>query len=166
MTAPGQDKLLPKFLAQIENMHVQHIGKRVIVLIEEMFIEIRAGDDLTAMQGEIFKDNIFPRGEGDGLPRAGDRARGGVELHLADDQQAAGLPGAAADDGPQAGKEFGVVERFDQIIIRAGVEPRTRSALRSRAESMSTGVALASRKRASNSQPSRRGSMTSKTMAS
>ena len=75
------------------------------------------------MQCHEFHQRIFARGEFHRFPLEKNVARGGVNFHLADFDDTGGFIGAAADDGAKTGEQLFKVERFDDVIIRTGVQP-------------------------------------------
>src|SRR5690606_2301907 len=98
------------------------VGERVVILIEEVFVEFAAGDDDRTVAGKVFHQRIFAWGERNVLPVQGNGTGGGVDDHFADFQKVRCLAAAAADEGADAGEQFLPVERFGEVVVRPGVE--------------------------------------------
>src|ERR1700759_3664684 len=65
--ATGGEKILAELAADIGDVNIDEIGKGVVLLVEKMFVDHGAGDELALVHGEKFHQCIFARGEGDGL---------------------------------------------------------------------------------------------------
>ena len=74
------------------------------------------------MEREVFENRILASRQGDGLPRAGNGASPSVDENVVDFDIRLRLTGRAANQGAEARKKFGKVERLDEVIVGAGVE--------------------------------------------
>src|SRR6202043_866474 len=101
---------------------IEQVGKGIIILVKEMLVKLGAGDDLAAMDGEVFEDGELARRENDGNSGTGGRAGAGIKDDIANLDLAARLVGAAADEGAETREQFRQIEWFDEIIVRPGVE--------------------------------------------
>ena len=122
MAAPRSDEVRAQLFAHVRDVNIQQVGKRAVVLVEQVFVKHRARDDFTAMQREKFHERIFARGEIHRFAGEQNVPRRCVNLHAANLKDVRCLVRAAADEGAQAGEQFVEIERLDHVIIRAGVE--------------------------------------------
>src|SRR5258706_2437509 len=83
LPAPRGDQIVPQFLANAEHMHIEKIRKRVIGLVEQMFVKFGACDQFTAMLRKIFEDCVFTRGKRHGLSSLRDDLRARVQVDVA-----------------------------------------------------------------------------------
>ena len=74
------------------------------------------------MQREILHQSVFAGSQHHGRAAAGYGARGGVNHDVANFQPRLGLAGRASNERPQPREQFVQVERFDEVIIRAGIQ--------------------------------------------
>ena len=68
----GYDEVASKLPAEVEDMHVQEVGQRVLAFVEEMLVKCRPGYDLAAMERQVFQDGILPGGQQQRFPGARD----------------------------------------------------------------------------------------------
>src|SRR5262245_53518677 len=87
-----------------------------------MFVEFGAGDEVAAMESEVFENGIVASGHDDGFAGFGHGFGAGVDLNVAEVDAGIGFAGGTADERTEAGEEFGEIERFDEVIVGAGVE--------------------------------------------
>ena len=123
LPATCRDEVVSQFFSDAEHMHVHEVGQGVIAFVEEMLVECRARDHCTAVKREVLEDRILARGEGDRLPGAGDGSSARVDDHVAQFESGVRLTRRAADERAQPGEKFGQVKWFDQVIVRAAIEP-------------------------------------------
>ena len=81
MAAAGGDEGGAELLADVRDVDVEQVGEGVVGLVEEMFVEFGAADDAAAVEGEVFDQAVFSRGQRNGLALAADAAGGGVDFH-------------------------------------------------------------------------------------
>src|SRR6059058_4568187 len=55
------DEVLPQLFANVGNMHLDQIGKRVVVLVENVLVNPGPRHQFAALQREQFKDGELPR---------------------------------------------------------------------------------------------------------
>ena len=90
----------------------------------DFVFEAAAGKDGAGALEQGFEDGEFFVAQCDGFALAGDchLVGGGVEGEGAVAQQGAGALVLAAQDGADAGLQFGHVEGFDEVVVGAAVE--------------------------------------------
>ena len=118
----GFDEVFAEFLAEFVNVNVEHVGHGVVVFVEEVFVEEVAGDDFVSVLDHEFGHGVFAGGDFDCFAFEGDGFGGGVDGDVADGEFGAAFSSVTADDGADAGDEFGEVEGFGEVVIGAVVE--------------------------------------------
>jgi hypothetical protein len=123
VASAGEDEVFAEFLSDVADVDIEEVGEGLVVLGEEVFVKARPGDDLAAVEGEVFDQRILAGGEIEGTPVEQDFAAGGVEDHAGGEIDA-GRGGAlgAADQGAEAGVGFVEVEGLDEVVVGAEVE--------------------------------------------
>src|SRR4051812_45419205 len=76
--APRLDHVAAELLAEVGDVDLDEVGERVVVLVEDVFVDARARDHLAAAQGEVFEDGVFAGGQDDVLGTSPRRALAGV----------------------------------------------------------------------------------------
>src|SRR5579859_1290282 len=104
VAAAGGNEPRPQFFTDVGDMHIQQVGKRAVILIKQVFVKLRAGDDFSAMPGKKFHERIFAGGEFDEFFRAEYIARRGVDFHVVDFDDVRGLVRTPADERAETGK--------------------------------------------------------------
>src|SRR5438874_678080 len=69
-----QDEILAEFLADVGDVDLDEVGQAVVVLVEEVFVDLGARDELAAAQGEQFDEGVLASRQADVLAVEGDRA--------------------------------------------------------------------------------------------
>ena len=79
MAAASFDEVGGEFAAEVGDVDVEQAGVGFVLLVEEVFVEVGAGDDFALVEDEVFEQGVFASGERD--RGAGDPsfAGGGVE---------------------------------------------------------------------------------------
>ena len=123
LSAAGFDEVFSEFLTEFVNVNVEHVGHGVVIFIAEMLVEEIAGYDFVLMLDHEFGHGVFAGGDFDGLTFEQDGFGGGVDGDISNGKFGAAFSSVAADDGTNAGDEFGEVEGFGEVVIGAVVEP-------------------------------------------
>ena len=123
LAATGFNEVFSELLAEFVNVDVEHVGHGVVVFIEEVLVEEIAGDDFVVMPDHEFGHGVFAGGDFDGLSLDGDGPGGGIDGDVSDGEFGAAFATVAADEGADAGDEFGEVEGFGEVVVSAVVEP-------------------------------------------
>ncbi|KGC71300.1 hypothetical protein DP56_5938 [Burkholderia pseudomallei] len=105
-------------------MHFDRIAADFVAERIQPLLELRLRQDHPRMLDQRFEQRPFARGQVD--PRAGARhaARGDVDRELAELHERIRIARIAARDRAHARGQLGQVERLDQIVVGAGVQPR------------------------------------------
>src|SRR5436190_13795343 len=97
MSTPGRNELVPEFLANIRDVHIEQVGKGVVVLVEEVLVKHSTGHEFATMQGEVFHQRILASSQDDFLSGARYFPGDSINYNIADLQQGIRLVGAAAN---------------------------------------------------------------------
>jgi hypothetical protein len=84
LAAASGDQTLAEFFADAKDVDVEEIGKSIVGFVKEVFVKFGAGDEFAAMEGEVFENGIFARGEHDRFAGAGDRFGSGIDFDIAE----------------------------------------------------------------------------------
>ena len=126
-----------------------------------------AREHLSGVAQEHLEEVEFDAGQGEGALAPLRLPGGQVEGEVADAEPPTLPLEAAAQQSPQAGQQLGQGERFDQIVVGAGIEPGHAVVDGVAGRDMSTGVSSPTlRMRRQTVSPSRSGSPRSRTSAS
>src|SRR5262245_6883148 len=127
--------------AQPRDMHVDHVGLRVEMIVPHIFQQHGAGHHLPGMLHQVFEQAELARLQHDLLALAGHLMREPVELEVADPVDR--LLAAAAPPRQHLGAREQLRERIGlgQIVVPAR-SPLTRSSTWPRADRMSAGVSM------------------------
>ena len=112
---------LPELASQVMDVGVD--GAERVDTIEHRVEQLTAGEDLPRGAHQDAEQRRLTLGQFDAGAIDGvtaDRARQPVQAEPADAQRRATV--GSAQQGPHPGEQFRYLERFDQIVLRAGVE--------------------------------------------
>ncbi len=104
-------------------MDIQKIGKRVIALVEDVFVKIGARDEFAAVEREIFEDRLLARSQRDGLTIARDDAGAWIDDDPPEHDLRLPLAGGAPDQRAHSRQQFIAIEWLHEVIIRARIQP-------------------------------------------
>ena len=97
--------------------------KRIESVVPDVAADVVAGYDPVAMEDQEFQERILLRGQVDRASGAGDDVAGGIQGEVGDVQDRGPGRDGAAGEGPQAREQLLEVERLDQVVVSARVEP-------------------------------------------
>ena len=109
-TTTGFNEVLTKFLSKFVDIDIEHVGEAVFILVEQMFIDVIAANDLTCFADKQFSECIFTGSELDGLALEGDCLVGSVDADIADREFGVALPCATTGDRTGARNHLGKIE--------------------------------------------------------
>ncbi len=66
--AAGGDEILAELPPDVGDVHVEQVRHAVFVLVKQMIVQHRTGDELPAMQDQELDERIFGRREVGGFP--------------------------------------------------------------------------------------------------
>src|SRR4051812_15771370 len=102
--APRLDEVLAELAADVRDVNLDEVGQRVVVLVEDVFVDLRPREHLAAPQRQQLDDGVLAGREGDVLAALLDGALARVEDDVAEDDLAGRQAGGAADQGVDAGQ--------------------------------------------------------------
>src|SRR4051812_5442981 len=109
-------------LAQTVDEDVDDIGARVEAVVPDVRQDHRLRDDPPGVAHQILEQGQLARAQLDLAPAPHRAARPEVEGEIADGQvRRGGRRGCAADQRLHAGEQLSEGERFDQVVIAAGL---------------------------------------------
>jgi len=120
----GSSALGVDFAAKPVDVDVDDIGVWLDAHAPDLIEDHGAGDDAAGVAAEIFEQDEFLRGEGEGLAGAGGLAAEEVELEI-EDAEAGGLGwrgGFPPEQIAQAGEQLGHGERLGEVIVATLLE--------------------------------------------
>ncbi len=120
--APGDDRVGTELFAEVRDMNLEEVGEGVFLLVEEVFVELRAGQHGAPMEREIFEERELSRGEVDDFSLVENLSSRGVQRDGIPLESRGGGRCAPADECPDAGQEFVQIEGFDEVIVGTGIE--------------------------------------------
>ena len=104
-------------------MHLGRVALHLAAKRVQPLLQLRLGQNLAGTLHERLEQRPLTRGQVDGPPRAQDRARRKIYVEVPDMDQRIGVSGIAPRDSVQPRRQFGEVERLDQIVVGPGIEP-------------------------------------------
>ncbi len=117
-------KALVELLAQPGDVHVNHVGLRVEVIVPHLLEQHGAGDDLPGMAHQVLEQAELARLHVYALAGARHRAREQVHLEIGDAELGGRrVHGRAAAERFHASEELGEGEGLDEIVVAPGLEP-------------------------------------------
>lgn len=125
-TANGLDEALGEIaihlVAQVMDGDVDDIGEWVEVFVPGLFGEAGAGGEFAGVAGEAGKDGEFLGGQGNGFSGAGHGLTSDIQLQVGNLEEFGFCGSGSAEEGADAGEQFGEGEGFDEVIIGPGFE--------------------------------------------
>src|ERR1700691_2747674 len=110
-------------LAQFADMHVDHVGLRVDVIISYTLQQHGARHHLAGMPHQVFEQLELARLQRDGPIPAGDFAGQGIHVQVADGERRLLVYSLSpAMQRVQAGQQFAECKRLGQIIVAAAAQ--------------------------------------------
>src|SRR5687767_5458443 len=111
-----------ELVAEVVDVDVEDVGEAVVFGAPDGFVELGAGEDLPGAGHEGAEEGELAGGEVEDVAGAGRAAGGGVELDVGEAEDGFGARAGAADDGTDAGEQFGEAEGFGDVVVGAAVE--------------------------------------------
>src|ERR1041385_351246 len=108
--------------AKVIDVHVDHVGAGVKVVIPDMFGENRPGEDPAGVPHEVFEQRILLPGQLDRGVSALRLVRNRVELKVGDLQDGRLVRASPPEESSDACNELGEGEGLREIIVRTGIE--------------------------------------------
>lgn len=103
------------------DVHVDQVRAGVKMVAPHAFAELGSGKDPAGVAYEQFEQRELARGEGNRLTAPFDRPLGGPDQEIAHAKETERLAARAADERPQARRQFIRGKRLRQVIVGAGV---------------------------------------------
>ena len=103
-------------------MNVQQIGKRIVVLIKEMFVQLFSGDDPATVLGQVLDECQFARSERHGDAGFGHGVRSQIDQHIVYANDRRCIACCTTYKSADSRKQFREFIGFREIIIRTRVQ--------------------------------------------
>jgi hypothetical protein len=120
--ADGANQLRVELLAQVVDVHIQHVALDVAVPAVQGLFELGAAQHLPRTLEQLTQEDEFAPLQWHELPRQRDREADLVEHHLTMAQEIARRAALAPPQRSHAGEQFAHVERLHEIVIGPGIE--------------------------------------------
>ncbi len=118
----GADRFATQLAPQPRHVDLDDVAGRALVERVDRVLELLAGEHVAGMLEEGQQQRVFLGARLDDGPVERHRARGGINAQTPDLDRRRALSDAPPRERAQACREFGQVERLDQVVVRAGIE--------------------------------------------
>src|SRR3954453_3272675 len=109
--------------AQVGDEDLDRVRRRERVVAPDLFEQALAGHDDALVAHEVLEQLELALGQLDRALAARDLVRVGVQREVADDERGAAARRPAAQQRAQAGEQLLALERLDEVVVGARVEP-------------------------------------------
>lgn len=110
-------------LPQRANSGVHNIAHQIDFVVIDVRFDLLSGYDLPAPARKVFKDEVFPWFQFDGIPLTEDFLTDRVDFQVADHEAGLFVAVCPAAKGFDAGKQFLLSKGLDEIVVGSRLEP-------------------------------------------
>ena len=122
--ANGANEIRVELAAKVVDMDVERVALDVAVPPVDRLFELRAREDLSRVLHELAQHHELPPLQIHGMTAVGHRQRRRVDAHFAQLERVDGGASQAPLDRANAREKLVEVERLDEVVVGARIEPR------------------------------------------